>query len=165
MRLFLTYFFGLSFALCGIIPAVASAQQGGLSAERAAARRDLAMATLELRHYLRVEYPRQRRHLDAQIQLTTAEVRALQSQLREYRPFDKFSTGRPLFVSIQDTRICLLDAELRLNDLRAERNNLIRFHSDQWRMLELQAYEARARVAELERTEELVLPAVASSGR
>jgi hypothetical protein len=133
-------------------------QTGGLAAERTAIRRDLEVINLELRHFLQVEHPRQRRHLDAQIQLTEAEVRSLQNRLREYRPFARFSTGNPLNVTIQHTEICLLDAELRLADLRAERNNLIRFRSDQWRVLELQAFELRMRLAELERTEELSPP-------
>jgi hypothetical protein len=70
-----------------------------------------------------------------------------------------------LFVTIQDVRMCLLDAELRLKDLRAERNNLIRFHSDEWRLLEIRAYEARVRVAELERSEALPAPRAAMSSR
>jgi hypothetical protein len=139
--------------------------QNSPAAERAAARRELEAARLELRHYLQVEHPRQKRHLDAEIKLTEAEVRALRDRLREYRAFDKFSTGGPLFVTIQDMRMCLLDAELRLKDLRAERNNLIRFHSDQWRLLEIRAYEARVRVAELERGEALRAPRAAMSGR
>jgi len=145
-------------AIFGAFPAYSNAQADSLAAERTAVRLDLESAKIELRHYLQIEYPRQRRHLDAQIQLTQEEVRSLQERLREYRPFDKFSTGRALVITIQHTRMCLLDAELRLNDLRAERNNLIRFHSDQWRVLELRAYQARARLAELERTEELAPP-------
>lgn len=156
---------GLAVALLAFAFAVESnAQDHGIVGERAAARRELESAKLELRHYLQVEYPRQRRHLDAQIQLTQAEVQAYQERLREYRPFNKFSTGQALFVTIQDTRICLMDAELRLNDLRAERNNLIRFHSDQWRMLEIRAFQIRARLAELERTEEIAPPPVAAAG-
>jgi hypothetical protein len=155
--------FGLAIGLLGWLSPMAIAQDAS-SNERAAARRDLEIAKLELRHYLQVEYPRQKRHLDAQIQLTEAEVRALRDRLREYRPFDRFSTGGALFVTIQDARMCLLDAELRLDDLRAERNHLIRFHSDQWRLLEIRAYEARARVAELERGDEILPPPAAANG-
>jgi hypothetical protein len=153
----------LFLATVGLFPAVSAAQDNSLAVERAAVRMELESAKLELRHYLQIEHPRQRRHLDAQIQLTQEEVRSLQERLREYRPFDKFSTGRALVVTIQHTRMCLLDAELRLNDLRAERNNLTRFHSDQWRILELRAYHARSRLAELERTEELNPPQLTPS--
>ena len=150
-------------SLAPIFSTTAGAQDGPL-AERAVARRELALAVLELRHYVQVEYPRQQRFLGAQIRITEAEVRSLQERLREYRAFDKFSTGGPLFVSIHDARICLLDAELRLRDLRAERNNLVRFHLDQWRMLERRAYEARARVAELERNRNPPAVAVPAAG-
>lgn len=162
MRHFVSVF-GVAIATCGVISALASAQEPAV-AERAAVRRELEAAKLELRHYAQVEYPRQRRHLDAQIQLTEAEVRTLRDRLRAYRPFDKFSTGGALSFTIQELRICLLDADLRLDDLRAERNHLIRFHSDQWRLLELRAFEARARLAELERAEEMPAPPQAASG-
>ena len=114
------------------------------------ARRELELAKTELRHYWQVEYPRQRRHLNAQIDLTEAEIRDYQERLRAYRPFDRYSTGGPFLVTLQDLRMCLLDAELRLRDLWAERNALVRFHSDDWRFLELKVHEARLRVAELE---------------
>jgi hypothetical protein len=71
-------------------------------------------------------------------------------RLHEYSPFDRFSVGRPFSVTLQETRMCLRDAELRLRDLWAERNALIRFHSDEWRLLEMNVQEARVRVAELE---------------
>jgi hypothetical protein len=142
----------------------AVAQNDANQSARLSARRALEIANYELRQYLQVEYPRERRHLDAEIKLTEAEVQAYQERLREWAPFDKFSTGRPLIVSIQNMRLCLLEAELRLKDLRAERNNLIRFHSDRWRLLELRAYDARSRIAELERGNE-PLPAGAAVAR
>jgi hypothetical protein len=145
-------------AILGSFPVTSFGQYSGLAAERATLRRELESAKLDLRHYLQVEYPRQRRHLDAQIQLTEAEVRALKDRLRGYRPFSKFPTGNALMVTVQHAQMCLLDAELRLADLRAERNNLIRFHSDEWRVLEMRAFDVRMRLAELERTEELAPP-------
>jgi hypothetical protein len=124
-------------------------------AARMNARRDLELAKMELRHYWQVEYPRQRRHLNAAIELTEAEIRDYRERLRAYRPFDRFSTGQPFLVTIQELRMCLRDAELRLLDLWAERNALVRFHSDQWRLLEMQVHDARLRVAELEADEPL----------
>jgi hypothetical protein len=103
-----------------------------------------------LRNYSQVEYPRQQRELNAAIELTDMEVRDLQARLRAYGPYGHFSGGVPFMVTLQNTRMCLRDAELRLNDLRAERNNLVRFHSDRYRELELRIYEARVRVLQLE---------------
>jgi hypothetical protein len=119
-------------------------------AELAAARRALVAAKLEARYYWQVEYPRKRRELNAAIAFTDADVRTLKQRLREYGPFTQFSTGQPLSVTYQDLKLCILDAELRLRALRDERNNLVRFHSDELAMLELNVAEARARVIELE---------------
>lgn len=128
----------------------ARAQQEPTLQERVAARRDLDQAKLELRQYWQIEYPRQRRQLDAAIELTRTEIDNYNVQLREYWPFTRFSTGQPFLLTLQNLRMCLKEAELRLNDLIAERNNLVRFHADQFRVLESQVYEARLRVAEIE---------------
>jgi hypothetical protein len=147
-----------SVALLFGLPQPAIAQDDTFAAERAAARRALEIAKIELRLYLQVEYPRELRRLESQIRLTELEIKSYEERLREYRSVDKFSTGRPLLVTLQDVRLCLLEAELRLEDLRAERAALVRFHSDQWRLLELRAHEARLRLAELERGESMPLP-------
>jgi len=139
----------------------ACAQDESYAAARAAARRDLMLAKLELRHYQQVEYPRLRRHLQAQIDLTEAEIRAYKRQLHEYRPFSRFSVGQPFTVTIEEIRLCLMEAELRLRDLWAERNALIRFHSDDWRTLEMKVHDARLRVAEIEAEHEAIADAEA----
>ena len=46
--------------------------------------------------------------------------------------------------------MCGKEAEVRLNNLYAERNALIRFHGDQFEALKMKVEEARFRVAELE---------------
>jgi hypothetical protein len=138
---------------------VARAQDENYAELRAAARRDLMLAKMELRHYQLVEYPRMRRHLQAQIDLTEAEIRDYKARLHEYRPFNRFSVGQPFTVTLQDLRMCLLDAELRLRDLWAERNALVRFHSDDWRLLEMKVHDARLRVAEIEAEHEAVAAA------
>jgi len=135
---------------------VSHAQEVNYAQARAAARHDLTLAKMELRHYWQVEYPRLRRHLQAQIDLTEAEIRAYKRQLREYRPFSSFSLGQPFTVTIEEIRLCLLEAELRLRDLWAERNALVRFHSDDWRALEMKVHAARLRVAEIEAEHEAV---------
>ena len=128
---------------------------------RMSARRDLEVAQMELRNYWQVEYPRQQRHLNAALQITEAEIRDYKAQLREWGYFSRYSTGQPFTITTQNVKMCLLDAELRLRDLWAERNALVRFHSDQWRMLELKVHDARLRVAEIEA--ELERPAVSST--
>jgi hypothetical protein len=136
-------------AIC-LAPSVTCAQDPPRDIARLNARRDLELAKMELRHYWQVEYPRQQRHLNAAIELTEREIRDYKARLKAYRPFDRFSTGQPFLITLQELRYCLRDAELRLHDLWAERNALVRFHSDQWRMLEMNAFEARLRVAQIE---------------
>jgi hypothetical protein len=137
------------------------ADDAALLSERLAARRDLTFAKLELRHYWQVEYPRQRRHLNAAIELTELEIRNMKQLLRSYDPFDNFITGQPLELTIQELRLCLREAELRLTDLWAERNALVRFHSDDWRVLEMKVQDARMRVIALEPAEEAVVEPIA----
>jgi hypothetical protein len=132
----------------------ANAQEVSPIEERMSARRDLEVAKIELRHYWQVEYPRQQRHLNAAIELTRAEICDLEFRLHEYRPFTRFSTGDPFMVTIQNTQMCLREAQLRLRDLWAERNALVRYHADEYRALELNVLAARRRVVELEPADE-----------
>jgi hypothetical protein len=142
--------FPAAFALASMVPLIGAAQEDSTYAARMAARRDLELAKMELRHYWQIEYPRQQRHLNAAIEMTEAEIRDYRARLREYGPFDRFSLGQPFLVTLQELRMRLRDAELRLRDLWAERNALVRFHSDEWRILELAVQDARLRVAKLE---------------
>jgi hypothetical protein len=150
----------LAIAAVCLSPLALCADETSFYVERVSARRDLELAKMELRHYWQVEYPRQRRHLNAEIELTEAEIRDYEERIRAYQPFNRFTRGQPFLITLQDARMCLREAELRLRDLWAERNALVRFHSDQWRILEMKVYDARLRVAELEAEEEPVEPAV-----
>jgi hypothetical protein len=118
--------------------------------ERMAARRDLEIAKTDLRYYWQVEYPRKCRELDAAIACTRAELENNNSLLRDYRPFSGFSIGEPFPVTVRNLQLSIKVGELRLNDLLAERNAMIRFRSDDFRVLSAQVYEARQRVVELE---------------
>ncbi len=139
----------------------AQADNGVCITAREAARRALVEAKIELRLYQRVEYPRERRRLDAEIKLTQAEVDIYRERQRDYRAYERASNGGAFKKPGQDVRLCLLEAELRLKNLQAERNALIRFHSDRARLLELKVYDARMLVIEMERAleaEELPAP-------
>lgn len=136
-------------ALTALAP-FASVRAETYTVTRYVARRELDLAKLELRHYWQVEYPRQRRELNAAIDLTETEVRNYKERLWQYGPFSRYSTGQPFLLTLQNLRMCLQEAELRLSDLVAERNALIRFHSDDYKLLELSVQEARLRVADIE---------------
>jgi hypothetical protein len=144
----------LAIAMICSVPISVQAQESQYDQERASARRDLYLAKVDLRNYWQIEYPRIRRQLNAQIDLTEAEVRIYKERLRLFRPFDRFSTGSAVTWSLQDLRMCLMEAELRLRDLWAERNNLVRFRTAEWRELELRVHDARVLVAEIEAARE-----------
>jgi hypothetical protein len=129
------------------------AQEASLQ-ERMAARRDLEAAKNELYYYWQVDYPRQCREYDGAIECTRAEIEANRSLLREYKPFGGFSIGEPFPITVRNIQLCIRTGELRLNDLIAERNALIRFHGDQVRALSAQVYEARLRVVALESSDD-----------
>jgi hypothetical protein len=128
----------------------ASAQQEAPLQMRIAARRDLSIAKNNLRYYWQVDYPCQRRNLDAAIEMTRLEIENNKKLMREYRPFTRFTIGEPFPITIRNLEMCNKAAEIRLNDLLAERNALVRFHSDQYDQLAYEVYEARQRVLELE---------------
>lgn len=115
------------------------------------ARRSLEIANLELRLYRQVEFPRKQRQLSSEIQLVSAEIRALQHRVREYKGFHRSRYSAPFLVSLQIAELALLDAELHLKDLRAEQNAHRRFHADHARLFELKAAAARSRVVRLDR--------------
>ena len=150
----------LTLAVSLAVPATLRAEIDPYAAARAEVRRELELAKRESRYYWQIEYPRQRRELGAAIELTELEIKRHKALLREYRPFNRFSVGNPLSLTIADLDICLRDAELRLNELRHERNNLVRFHSDEARLRDLRVIEARRRLIDLEGGEliEISLP-------
>lgn len=140
------------FSLLIFLPShqMAAAAGDPSAAARADLRCQLAEAKAAARYYWQVDYPQQQRDLNAAIELTEAEVKAYKLQLNEYEPFDRFSIGRPLYMPIQDMKICKLEAELRLDRLRQQRNALIRFHTDQGYLLDQRVAEIRAQLVELE---------------
>src|SRR4051794_1813762 len=143
----------LVITVCGATSVLAQ-NQASLEA-RIAARQELRMAQLDLQNYWQIEYPRQRRELNLAIELTQAEIRNNQDAQESLRPFTRFTIGEPFPLTIANLRICRESAELRLNDLLAERGALIRFHGDQFRTLELRVEAARRRLVELEANEEI----------
>jgi hypothetical protein len=122
----------------------------GLSAERACARRDLAVAKAEARHYWQVEYPQQLQDLNAALDLTDAEISAARAQWRQYELSDQSSVYQPVLLPLYGMQGCLLDAELRRDRLRQQRDDLIRFHSYNEYMLQQRVADIRARLVELE---------------
>jgi hypothetical protein len=116
-----------------------------------AARRDLEVANIELRLYRQVEFPRKRREFDAQVKIVLAEVDSFKRLVREYKSFNVSRYSNAFLFSRQRAELALLDAELRLKNLREERSAFRRFHTDHCRLYELKVEAARARVLALDR--------------
>ncbi len=133
-------------ASCGMV----SAQGDSYQAELAAARRALAVAKIEARHYWQVEYQRERRELNAAISVADAEVRTFRQQLRAYGPFHSFAYGQQPTLAYRDLKLYIANAETRRRLLIDERNNLVRTHTEHLALLELRVADARARVLDLE---------------
>jgi hypothetical protein len=118
--------------------------------DRIAVRRDLEVAKMNLRYYWQVEYPRKCRELDSAIALTRTEIENSRYMLRQFRPFPQFTIDEPYPITVRNLQMCIRVGEFRLNELLAERNALIRYHSDQFNVLAADVYAARVRVADLE---------------
>src|SRR3954464_1396019 len=145
-----------SFAMIVICSATSAQGQERASLQaRIAARQELELAKLDLQNYWQIEYPRQRRELNLAIELTQAEIEGNKEQQESLRPFTRFSLGEPFPLTIANLKVCRKNAELRLNNLQAERNSLIRFHGNDFRILELRVQAARQRVVDLEPKEEI----------
>ncbi len=121
-----------------------------LATDLVAAQRALEVAELRQRRYEQLEYPLALRRLESAITLTKAEMAALEASLAEYEQFDKFTGSSPLFHTLQRTRLALVEARLRLDDLQEEKRLRMRLHGDQCRLHELEVEAARARLAALQ---------------
>ena len=115
-----------------------------LSQAIAEARRGIEAAEIRLRLYEKVEYPRQLRKLEHRITLAGAEVDRLRILLAEYKQITYRTVPEPLIITRQVTELALLEAELELRNLREENITLIRYHSDQCRLHELEVESAKA---------------------
>lgn len=134
--------------LSSFSPAPARADEAALRREMA--ERELEIAVLQLRRYERLEYPLRLRRLESMIELTEAEVASFERQVAEYAGFDKFVGSAPLFQSLEQARLNLIDAQLRLDDAQQERRLLERHHADQRRLYALQIESAHAALARVE---------------
>jgi len=74
-----------------------------------------------------VEYPRQLQTLDDLIRLRKAEIASLERRLKEWEPLDRFDTGRALMVTIENTRLVLLQSQIELRQLEQQRFNMARY--------------------------------------
>lgn len=82
-------------------------------------------ANARYQHY--VQYPRQVQTLDNLIRLKKAEIASLERRLKDWEPSDRFDTGRALMVTIENTRLVLLQTQMELQQLEQQRFDLVRY--------------------------------------
>jgi hypothetical protein len=100
---------------------------------------DQELRDLEWRLYERVDFPLRVRRLDTEIKIAEARLKSLEKLLAEYMTFQKFSPGdgNPLTLTVEDTKLQIMEAKLRLADMREERLLLDRYKDDQRRLYDL----------------------------
>jgi hypothetical protein len=105
--------------------------------------RDADIRALEYRLYDRVDFPLRLRRIDNEITLAEARQKSLEKLLKEYQSFQKFSIGNPLTLTVEDTKLQLLELKLQIESLREERSLMHRYKDEQRRLFELRG-QARA---------------------
>jgi hypothetical protein len=77
-------------------------------------------------YYHNAVYHREVEHLEQTIRVRQAEIAALKRQLREWGAYDRFRNGRPLMVTIENTRLILMEAQYDLECLEQQLFDLVR---------------------------------------
>lgn len=76
-------------------------------------------------YYRYTTYHRQVQLLDQQIRVREAEIAALERHLEAWEPLDRFRDGRPLMITMENTRLILMQAKFDLDRLERERFDLV----------------------------------------
>lgn len=76
-------------------------------------------------HY--VQYPQQLQMLDNLIRMRKAEIASLELRLKDWESSDRFDTGRALMVTIENTRLVLLQTRMELQQLEQQRFDMVRY--------------------------------------
>ena len=138
----------LLIAAAGVATSVCQAARGAENAgEMAEAFRALEEARIRLRLFERVDYPLRLQEVDAQIKLTQAELDSFRRRIAEYERFD--GSGA-MFLELENARLMLGAARLRLQNLERERLLLQLHFKDERRLRQLQVDAASQRVAEIQ---------------
>lgn len=110
--------------------------------------RAVEAARLRLKLFERVDYPLRLQELDGRLQLTRAEIESLRRRIAEY---ERFNGSKAFFLTLEETRLQLLDAELRWKQLDQERLLLQLHYKDERRLRQLLIEQAEQQVKGLQR--------------
>lgn len=123
------------------VTVVGAAEPGRLETlTPASSRADEEIARLRAKLFERVDYPLLMRRLDSDIELAKAEIQMHQKVLFELERLHRMAhESKPFLVTIEELKLKRLAAELRLDDLEAERCLLQKYQRDERRLRELEA--------------------------
>lgn len=125
---------------CRVSSSHAAEPTRGSSASSPAAQIDDEIARIRAKLFERVDYPLLMRRLDSEIELAKAEIQMHQKVLSELERLHRLAhESKPFLVTIEELKIKRLSAELRLDDLEAERCLLQKYQRDERRLRELEA--------------------------
>lgn len=133
------------FCACHPSAALSSASEPAGRAAVSAAARELEMARLRERRYLRVDYPLTIRRLENEIRLARAELGMRVRRIAEYERIAGTHAPQLFLVTLDEERLAVLELELRLETLDEEKLLLQQQHADQCRLLRLQIEAAQDR--------------------
>ena len=110
------------------------------------AARNVEIERLKLTLYERISFPTRIRKLEGEIKLAQAEVASFKRRIAEYKQFTKFKYSNPLFISRENSKLQLLEAQLRAKNLKEEKALLCQFKSTSLRLRELELDRAKDRL-------------------
>jgi hypothetical protein len=112
-------------------------------ATRAAAERNLELAELRLLRFDRIDYPLAQKRLENEIEMTKAEIDSRKRRIAEYDRFNHSAYSSPFFYTLEENRLALKDAELRLDMLLRERCLRVQYKGTMRRIRELEVEQSR----------------------
>jgi len=110
------------------------------------AQNDREIAALELRLFERLDYPLRLHKLEREIALTEARLASHRRRVAQYEQFTKFKYSSPMFVTLEEARLAVVELEMTLENLQEEKSLLIRHRPALRRLLELRMKTANARI-------------------
>jgi len=116
------------------------------------AARELEMARLRERRYLKLDYPLTMRRLENEIRLARAELGMRERRIVEYERIAGSHAPQLFLVTLDEERLAALELRLRLEALDEEKLLLQQQHSEQRKLLRLQTEAVQERLEELRRS-------------
>ena len=107
---------------------------------------DREIAALELRLFERLDYPLRLHKLEREIELAEARLASQRRRVTEYKQFTKFKHSAPLFLTLEKSRLSVVELEMTLKNLEEEKLLLIRHRPAIRRLLKLRVETVGARI-------------------